>query len=262
LIHATESLQDEGDDGTYIPSGVRSQFAFPLPEEFGGVPAPGTQTYVTDLDFPGFDQINMIETPGTLAGTGTGTARQIGMQLHPAARLVVEAAFGKDLFTNRPLGEATSPLDVIARRVTGNQNADVPFLIDKTAEIVPFAGRPLYALRSLLDDRGGQSLGHRTAKTALNAVSGLKVRDVDQQDALSDAMRQIEESIDPYTREFQQVYIPEAMQPDVPQWALQRLAVQRSLGRTRREARKPKAEKGKRKSKKRKSDTGSLTLFE
>jgi hypothetical protein len=259
MIRATEAVQDEGED-TYIPSGLRSQFAFPIPEVFGGVPAPGTQTYLTDIDAPGFDQINMIETPGTIGGMASGTARQIAMQTHPLLRMGAEFAFGKDLFTNRPLSEATSSLDAIARAVSGNPYADVPTLPEKLIEAAPFVGRPLYVARSLLDDRGGQPLSHRIGKTGLNALSGIKIRDVAQQDALADAVRQIEESIDPYTREFQQTYIPEHLQPGVPQWALQRMAVSRALGRERREARKKVGEK--KKPKKRKSDTSAISLFE
>ena len=258
LIKGTEAVQDEGDD-TYVPSGLRSQFAFALPEEFGGKPSPTSQAYLTDIDFPGFDQLNMIETPGTLGGTAAGTARQVAMQLHPMARSAVELATGKDLFTNRPAGEATSSLDAILRSVSGNPNADVPTVIDKTVEVLPFVGRPLYAARSLLDTRGDRPLSDRALTTAFNALSGVKRRTVAQEDVLSDATREIENSIDPYTREFKQVYIPEAMQPQVPQWALRRLAVSRALGRERRELRKPK--KGKAKSRKSKSDT-SISLFE
>ena len=258
LIRGTEAVQNEGDN-TYIPSGLRSQVAFAIPEEFGGKPSPGTQAYLTDLDFPGFDQLNMIETPGTIAGTATGTARQIAMQLHPAIRTSIEVAANKDLFTNRPAGEATSSLDAILRSVSGNPDADVPTVIDKTVENLPFVGRPLYAARSLLDTRGDRPLSDRVLTTAVNALSGVKRRTVAQEDILSDATREIESSIDPFTREFKQVYIPEAMQPRVPQWALRRLAVSRALGRERRELRKPKKAS---KSKKRSSDTGSLSLFE
>ena len=256
LIRATEAVQDEGDNG-YIPSGMRSQFAFPIPAEFGGRPTPQTQVYLTDLDFPGFDQINMIETPGTLAGTAAGTARQVAMQLHPILRSSVEAAVGQDLFTNRPLGEATSSLDAIARSVTGNPNIDVPFLPERIVENAPFLGRPLYAARSLLDTRGDRPLWDRALSTAVNATTGVKRRAVAQEDVLSDATREIEESIDPYTREFKQVFIPEAMQPSVPQWALRRLAVSRALGREKRELK-----RGKSKPKKRKSDTGASGLFD
>jgi hypothetical protein len=258
LIKGTEAVQDEGGD-TYIPSGLRSQFAFPIPEEFGGVPSPNSQAYLTDIDLPGFDQLNMIETPGTAAGTATGTGRQIAMQLHPALRVGVEWAANKDLFTNRPLGESTSSLDAILRSVTGNPNADVPFLPEKIIENTPFLGRPLYAARSLLDTRGDRPLSDRLLTTGFNAVSGIKRRTVAQEDILSDATREIENSIDPYTREFKQVYIPESMQPQVPQWALRRLAVSRALGRERREARKPKKAEKKKKSK---SDSGALSLFE
>lgn len=258
MIQATEAVQDEGSD-TYIPTGLRSQFAFPLPVEFGGAPAAGTQRYLTDLDAPGFDQINMIETPGTLAGTATGTARQIGLQLHPMLRIPAELMAGKDLFTNRPIGESTSTLDAIARSVSGDRNLDVPALIEKPIENLPFVGRPLYTLRSLIDDKGDQPIASRVAKTGLNAVSGVKLRDVAQEDILSDAVRQIEESIDPYTREFTQTYIPEELVPFVPQWAQERQAVSRALTREKREAKKPDSKARK---KKRKSNTGSLELFE
>lgn len=257
LIKATEAVQEEGDDNAYIPSGLRSQFAFPIPEEFGGVSSPGSQSYVTDLDFPGFDQINMIETPGTIAGSAAGTGRQVAMQLHPLLRFGVEGMVGQDLFTNRPLGEATSSLDAIARSVSGDPNANVPFVVDKLVENLPFAGRPLYAARSILDNRGGTPLPHRIGKTAINAVSGVKFRDVAEEDVLSDAIREIDQSIDPYTREFKQIYIPEHLQPQVPQYALRRLAVSRALAREKREARKPK-----KKAKSKRSNTGSLELFE
>jgi len=257
MIQGMERAQESNDD-QYIPSGLRSQFAAPLPEMLGGRPAPGTQRYVTDIDAPGFDQINMIETPGTIAGAVQGTGRQIGMQLAPYLRVPVEGMFGTDLFTNRPIGESTSSLDAIARTVTGNPNADVPTAIDKLVEMLPFAGRPLYLTRSLLDAKGGADLGSRAAKAAVNATTGIKFRDVSQEDALSDAVRNIDQSIDPYTREFKQTYIPEKDAPNVPQWALRRQAVARALGRERREER-----KGKKKPKKKsKTNTGDLDLFE
>lgn len=260
LLQASENAQEEN-DSQYIPSALRSQLAMPLPEMLGGRPAPGTQRYLTDIDLPGFDQINMIETPGTLAGAGTGTARQVAMQLHPAARFIAEGISGQDFFTNRPLGESTSTLDAIARNVTGDRSIDVPFAVDKLTELVPFTQRPLYMARSLTDLRGEAPLSSRIAKTAVNALTGTKFRDVSQEEALSDAVREIENSIDPYTREFKQVYIPEDMTPEVPAWALQRQRVARALGRERRELRKPRNERDKRK-KKRKSDTAVPSLFD
>jgi hypothetical protein len=237
LVRATESVQDDVDDDAYITSDLRSQFAVPIPEEWGGVPAPGTQTYLTDLDFPGFDQINMLETPGTVSGAATGTMRQVGMQLHPGLRTLAELMSGQDFFTRRPVGESTSTLDSILRSVTGNPDANVPAIIEKPVEMMPFVGRPLYAARSLLDDRGGQSLAQRAIKTSLNATTGLKVRDKTQEDILRDQVRQLQESVDPYTREFTTSYIPENLQPYVPNWALDRMAVSRSLDRERRAAR-------------------------
>lgn len=260
MIQGLESVQDSNDD-VYISSGLRSQVALPLPEMLGGKPAPGTQRFVTSFEVPGAQQIGMIETPGTLGGTIKGTARQLAMQSAPFLRLPLETAFGIDLFTNRPAGEATSPLDAIGRAVTGDQSFDVPTVIDKGVELLPFSARPLYLARSLLDTRGGASLASRLAKGFVNASTGVKVRDQTEDEAAADAVSEIEGSIDPYTREFKQVYIPKHLEPDVPQWALRRLAVARELGRERREARKDR-NAPKKKKKKSKGDVGPPNLFE
>jgi hypothetical protein len=226
MLKATERAQEGSDQGVegddYVPSAMRAQFAAALPDVLGGRPAPGTRRYLTDLDFPGFDQINMIATPGTPSGAVTGTARQVAMQMHPGLRLAAEVAFGTDLFTNRPLGDATSTLDAI----TGMQ---VPTAIDKAVELVPFAGRPLYFGRSLLDTKGGATFGSRAAKTAVNTLTGVKFRDVTPDYAMADAAKLLEGSIDPYTRDFSQTFIPEEMASYVPQWAHRRLAVMRQL---------------------------------
>ena len=49
-----------------------------------------------------------------------------------------------------------------------------------------------------------------------------------RQDPLQEGL---EASIDPYTREFKQTYIPEDMMPHVPDWAQDRMAVARQLQR-------------------------------
>lgn len=260
ILQASENAQ-EGNDDQYIPSSLRSQLAMPLPEMLGGRPAPGTQRYWTDIDLPGFDQINMVETPGTAEGAAKGTMRQIGLQMHPILRTGLETVFDKDLFTNRPAGESTSTLEAIGRNVSGDRSFELPTVLEKGIEALPFVQRPLYMARSVTDLRGDAPLSLRLGKAAVNALTGTKFRDVSQEEALADAIREIENSIDPYTSEFKQVYIPKDMEPEVPQWALRRQAVARALSRERRDLRKPPGGKDKRK-KKRKSDTQVPSLFD
>jgi hypothetical protein len=246
LIQLGEDIQDGSEDGPYVPSSIRSQLAIPIPPEWGGTPAPGTQAYFKlGSMIPGAEQINMLETPVSLSGAGItqaagGTLRKAAMQANPFLRAVVEGVSGEDLYTRQPLGEATTALDAALRAATGNQNANVPFVVDKGVELLPFAARPLGVVRSMLDTRGDQPLSSRAAKTAFNTLAGIRVEDVDRQRALADAVREIDKSIDPYTREFTQAYIPEQLQPQVPEWALRRQAVSRALARERRDARKPK----------------------
>jgi hypothetical protein len=216
---------------------------------------------------PGFDQINMLglparfDSPGTYGNAGVETARQFAMQLNPLMRVGLETVFDKDLFTNRPAGEATSTLEAIGRNLTGDRSFEIPTIVEKPLENLPFIQRPLYVARSLSDDRGGESLLSRGVKTGVNFVTGTQFRDQRQDEALADVVRELEGSIDPYTREFKQVYIPRDMEPEVPQWALQRQAVARGLARERRDLRKPRNERDKRK-KKRTSDTQVPSLFD
>ena len=267
MVMAAENAQESNDD-QYISSSLRSRLAVPVPEMLGGRPAPGTQRYwVPGGVLPGFDQINMLgmparfDSPGTYGNAGVETARQVAMQLNPLMRVGLETVFDKDLFTNRPAGEATSTIEAVARNLTGDRSFELPTIVEKPLENLPFIQRPLYVARSLSDDRGGESLLSRGIKTGVNFGTGTQFRDQRQDEALADVVRELEGSIDPYTREFKQIYIPKDMEPEVPQWALQRQAVARALSRERRELRKPRGERDKRQ-KKRKSDTQVPTLFE
>lgn len=266
MVRITENIQDDNDDGVYVPSSLRSQLAIPIPEELGGVPAPGTRSYLKFGGIvPGFSEINNISTPGTISGGISDTIRKQAMQLNPLARQLIELATGNDLYTRQPLGEATSALDVALRAYTGDQNADVPAIIDKTVENIPFASRPLGLLRSLSDTRGDQPLTHRAFKTGLNTFAGVSVEDSNRRRELGDVTRQIAESIDPFTREFSQTYIPEHLQPRVPQWALQRQRVSRALERELRdlrEAGRPKKEKSRKKKRDDSSQLFATELFQ
>lgn len=267
MMMAAENAQESNDD-QYMSPDLRARLALPVPEMLGGRPAPGTQRYwVPGGVLPGFDQINMLgmparfDSPGTYGNAGVETARQVAMQLNPLMRVGLETVFDKDLFTDRPAGEATSTLEAVGRNMTGDRSFELPTIVEKPLENLPFIQRPLYVARSLTDLRGDAPLWSRGLKTGVNAFTGTHFKDKSQEESLAAAVRDIENSIDPYTREFKQVYIPKDMEPEVPQWALQRQAVARALGRERRELRKPRGERDKRK-KKRKSDTIAPSLFD
>ncbi len=237
LIRGTEALQSEGNEDTYVPSGLRTQFAFPLPEFLGGKPSEQTQKYLTDIDFPGFDQINMIDWQDTMGGSIAGTMRQLGMQSHPFIRATAEQVFDQDLFSRRPLREAPTASDVLLRNITGDRTARAPAIL-RPLENAPFVARPLSLMRQLTDTRGDRPLSSRLLNSGVNTFTGVKLRDVAQEDVLADAERNINDSISPYTREFSQTYIPEDELLNVPEYAIRRLAVARQLNKQRRDLRK------------------------
>lgn len=267
MMMAAENAQESNDE-QYMSPDLRARLAIPVPEMLGGRPAPGTQRYwVPGGVLPGFDQINMLgmparfDSPGTYGNAGVATARQVAMQLNPLMRVGLETVFDKDLFTDRPAGEATSTLEAVGRNLSGDRSFELPTIVEKPLENLPFIQRPLYVARSLTDLRGDAPLWSRAIKTGVNMFTGTHIKDKSQEESVAAAVRDIENSIDPYTREFKQVYIPKDMEPDVPEWALRRQAVARALGRERRELRKPRSEQGKRK-KKRTSDTVVPSLFD
>ena len=233
MIEALDKAQNEGNEDTYVPSALRSQFAFPIPEEYGGKPAPGVQKYLTSFETP-LNVLNMAGSPGEMA-------RLMGMQTNPVLRTTLEAMTGKDFFHNAPLGDPTTAADAIVRKMTGDPNADVPWAIDKLLlENLPFAGRPLNLARALVNDKGGIPLDARLRSALINSLTGIKERPVAMEDIIADAIREIEEANDPYTKEHRSVFIPKNRKATTPHKVVREMAVANALRRERAALREPK----------------------
>lgn len=228
-IRTVNRGQQDADDETYIPSYLREQVAIPVGR------LPQGQVYVSDIDLPGFDQLNMLELPGPGRDIVTGTARQIGEQLSPTYRIAAELISGRDFYHDTPIKESYGIASQAGRFLTG-QPLPYGYLADRVIGNVPFVQRPATAISKVLDDRTGLSLLPRIGTTALDQVTGVKVRTVSDERNEYDMSSLIGETIDtlPQSRTMSRTYIPEELQGTLPQWAIDRLEMQQELDRRRR----------------------------
>jgi hypothetical protein len=234
-IRITERLQD---NDQYVPEELRSQFAVPInPDDptFGWL-APqdgGVQRFFTDVDLPGYDQLNLLRTSGGLpdiAGTLTNVAKMAG----PRQRIAYELLTGTDSFTGEPLDYTTrssGPIGKAVRAITGDSNdgRGPTVYLDKALDLVPFASRPARILSGLYEQDSGVGLPSRAVNTAFNVAGLGKLRDITEDRVRQDQIRRLEGMAGYYSKEYASPYIPEHLQPFVPQDAQDALELSREL---------------------------------
>lgn len=224
-IRTYEELQ-EPEEGQYVPSSVRKNFAAKLPSDSFFAPSdPSVTRYLTDIDLPGYDQLNMIRPRDMRA-----TANEIAGQANPLWRTLYETIIsGRDSFTNRPLDQFTrGPVNKIVQAATGQEGVVNPIL-EKGLELVPGVSRPLRAVANFVDPNLPIGYGSRALSGVVNNMTGVKFRDFTQDDLDRDAIRRLEELAQPYTSEHSTQYIPDARKPFVPQDALDQVDMAAAL---------------------------------
>lgn len=225
LIRASNTLQ-QGDDNEYIPANLRKQFAIRLPDEFmkaTGMYQPGVRTYVKDFDLPGVDVINLLDPSGL-----QGTMRNLAAQSSPPIQSLISYITNRDLFTDRPLDEATTPADRIYRSLTGSPEGLHP-LTKTLVNLAPGLQTPLSIGGALADDRIND-FSRRLAKAVLNYTSGIKVQDIDERYLLEELQQKIAEELKGKTRTLSKAYIPDELMPTLTprQQALYTLSKQKA----------------------------------
>jgi hypothetical protein len=267
-IRLPERLAQNDSDRGYVPSSVRQRYGFSLeplrqmPGLGGFINAvspkkEGVTGWLTDIDLPGIDQLNTIKLATDIDGTRfklfdslwKTSQSFMGSGLHPALKTSAEAMTGYDFYTGRLKRESESTLQAIGRRTgmfnqysAGDQWAGY---LDPVAQLVPFAPRVLQLARRGVDSQRIESRSARGAQMAFNALTGVKIQNVSDDVRRQDAMQKINEIIgdEPNIREFEQTYIPKEAIPYVDPQTLQLYALQRQLGREKRQERE-RAKKG------------------
>jgi hypothetical protein len=222
-IRAINDLQATTEE-SYIPTALRQRFAIRVPEFADR--AGGPKSYLTDIDLPGIDVLNMVrlgyqpDILGSLLQTGQNTMGELAQQANPLIRSVAELATGQDFFSKRPIEQAVTPYDTLYRSITGDKYARINPLVRSAlanaVSAVPLGPRSVSLAANLADARV-PNVSFRAAKAAVNNLTGVKFQNVDAEYEALDALQKIREQNARYTNEFVQSYIPKELEPRLPE---------------------------------------------
>ena len=200
------SMQEEG---SYAPEYLRDQWAVPI-----GTNADGSQTFVSNIDVPGLQALDLFDTNAPVQGT----AKNLINQASPLLRGFVEAGTGRDMFTDRPLSESNTGA---VSSYTGETH---PYL-DRLVDIVPYGTR----IGRLAGKALGPDARNTAGRLAVTNATGLKFTDVPQSRALDDAYRILMDDMGPSAKTMEIPYIDPELEPSLSLPARYRLELLKRL---------------------------------
>lgn len=230
-----EKMQ-QSDEEQYVPQGIREKFGININRLAGSDPVtrsmvdalssgkPGSVPFLVDIDLPGADAINMVAPrfspeDGSLSPwlTVKETGRSILNQMSPLIRNPIQAITGQDFSTKRDLqSEITTPQMLLRAAGAVREGDDLDVAANRASpflDFIPFMPRAGQTLRRLADSERIPDAGARVAQTLFNTFTGMKVQNVTDEARMQDARRKISELLQPYSKSFEQRYIPEAQIP-------------------------------------------------
>lgn len=252
----------ESNEGEYIPSRIANKYGISL-ENLRNLPggktlvdtlAPpsgNTSAWLSDIDLPGIDQINMIrprtDAEGNLNYTGSAMSSLLSLAegAHPLVKLGAEVTTGRDAYTGIKKNWGRSTLPTLVARSGGldpNNYQDLNTLTglgyaDAGLQfLVPFYSRIAQLARKGTDPRV-EDPNARALQTLATMFTGTKIENIDDAERTRDAMSKIAELLDsdPAVRNFESVYIPKDILPTVDPAVAELYQLQRQLGRERRQ---------------------------
>jgi hypothetical protein len=156
------------DDEQFVPSHIAKNTAMPIP----GAPE-GFQRFLTSLGLMHEDPLNIVSPGQNAYKTATGTLENLAGRLNPIAKMPLELAAGKQLFSGRDLQDLEGNVGRLAANLTGATEAyDTPILLEQAISNSPLS-RVATTARTLSDPRKG------VGSKAVNLMSGFRVSDVD-----------------------------------------------------------------------------------
>ena len=261
-IRLPRNLMEGSNEGEYVPSRIANKYGIslePLRNLPGGktlvdalAPAdPSVTSWLSDIDLPGIDQINMIrpktDAQGNLNVMGSlmGSALSLTEGAHPLIKAGVEASTGRDAYTGLKKNYARSTLPVLAERMTGldpNNYSDLKMLerlgyADTALQFgMPFYSRGAQLLRRGTDPRLEDPQA-AVLQSLWNMFTGTKIENIDDTERTRDALEKISQLLgdDPAVRSFEATYIPKDLLPTVDPTTQKLYQLQRQIGKERRQ---------------------------
>jgi hypothetical protein len=208
----------EPSEDNFVPEYLRQSAAIPLPS---GLPLVGLdsdsnlQRFLTNIDLP-FESVINLFTPGTggtsfdaLSNTVQKTALNILGQSNPLIKGPLEAATNRQFYSGRQLSDLYSMFE----QTLGQPGR----ALEQVAVNLPGGSRVIGTARQLMDDRLDPS--EKWSKILVNALTGLKFQDVDQERtrrlAARDMLNQML-STTPGVRTYENITVPEDVLATMP----------------------------------------------
>ena len=230
-------LQD-GNKDEYLPERLRSQPSIPIPtsDELPQLIAPlakaagldsfaktpeGDRRYLTNIELPGFpalskpvlkrDASGMVDPYHSLLAT----AQNYAGSMAPVPKGIAELVTDRDFFQKRPLASVTTPADMIAKSITGSEDAKAPEAVNALLRLAPFASRELTLAKGLLDEKQG-TLPERLLSSGVRTMTGLNVTPATQEEQRYDAQKQGDFLLRRFSKSFRKPVIPEDVLTTLP----------------------------------------------
>jgi len=239
------STLQASDENTYIPEGMRQQFAFRVPKELepylGIEPNASTTTFFNDFDVPGTDTVAIPQVAEGPFASVQGTAYNLAQQVNPFIKSAMEIATNVDTFSRRPLRQAVTPADRVYKslyqRVTGTPApTGLDPLIKQAINVTPGPWQRFISIAGgLADDR--IPLQQRLLKQTFNSIAGVKMRTIDPAWQISDMMRKLEGPLEPFLQDYTLRFVPQRNIPQLPPDLIPQYQAFKTLGRDLQQAR-------------------------
>lgn len=232
-------------DEEYTPESIRANYGMPVSPGLArpfGKQSEGATPWLTDIDLPGIDTLNMFR-PGFRAGgtldlsqTGWNTVLDFaGRSLHPVVRAGVEAGTGMNLYTKRPKKDFTPAINEILRPIIPPESMYGQWIktVAPAIDLIPFASRPMQIANRLMDEEKIPDLRDRIYQMGVNAFTGVKFQNVSPEARRIDIRRKIGEMAqeDPLIRSMTQPWVPDEAMPYVDPMMLDLLDLDRQMAR-------------------------------
>jgi hypothetical protein len=155
----------------------------------------------------------------------------VANQMHPTIRTFMELATNQDLFSKRPLDEATAPIDRLWMRMSGATTGVNP-LAKALINNIPGPQRIIGLAGGLSDQR--IPWDQRWRKQFINATLGVKLQDVDPNYWIAEARRKNADQMKGYASQGGFFYLPKDKRETAPEEIKKRLALEQELARRQR----------------------------
>lgn len=202
----------EPSEDTFIPDYLRQTAAIPLGEN----PDSNLRRFLTNIDLPFESTINLF-TPGTgntlfdkVTDSARRTASNFAGQMNPLIKGPLEQLTNRQFYSGRELSDLYSTLE----QTMGPSGR----LLEQVGYNMPGGSRLIGAYRQLTDERLTPT--DRAGKFAFNALTGLKLQDVDMERtrrlAARNMLTQMLETT-PGVRTYENITVPEDVLRAMPE---------------------------------------------